>query len=322
MRAWLFIAMLVAGGCPKPPLMPEPAMTNLGDLPPAPSGDRDGDGILDDADKCPDDPEDIDAFEDGDGCPDPDNDSDGIVDAADKCPNDPEDKDWFEDDDGCPDPDNDSDGIVDAQDQCPDKAETMNGLVDDDGCPDGVIASLRLPERASSPVKLKPDPTPTPTPTPIAPVPQGRAMASATQANWVIAVMTVENSGAAALKESLRRGLTDQMRVFLGARRMKVIDRGAMEEAFRELMTAEKAKSYASCVDASCQIPLGKAVAATHILRTTVGRFGNSCTLNAELVDLAKEIGAAAVSNRCGCKDNELLDAAEKLVDELIRESH
>ena len=43
-------------------------------------GDRDGDGIKDDVDKCPDEPEDFDGFEDEDGCPDPDNDRDGILD--------------------------------------------------------------------------------------------------------------------------------------------------------------------------------------------------------------------------------------------------
>src|SRR4029453_5260495 len=50
-------------------------------------GDRDHDGILDNVDKCPDDPEDKDGFEDEDGCPDKDNDKDGILDAQDKCPN-------------------------------------------------------------------------------------------------------------------------------------------------------------------------------------------------------------------------------------------
>ena len=65
-------------------------------------GDRDGDGIKDDVDKCPDDPEDFDNFEDEDGCPDPDNDRDGIPDVDDKCPNIPEDKDGFQDEDGCP----------------------------------------------------------------------------------------------------------------------------------------------------------------------------------------------------------------------------
>ena len=65
--------------------------------------DRDGDGILDSYDKCPDEPEDKDGFADDDGCPEPDNDHDGIADARDKCPNEPEDKNGYEDDDGCPD---------------------------------------------------------------------------------------------------------------------------------------------------------------------------------------------------------------------------
>jgi outer membrane protein OmpA-like peptidoglycan-associated protein len=95
-------------------------------------GDRDGDGLKDDVDKCPDDPEDMDGFEDDDGCPDPDNDKDGIVDRHDKCPNEPEDKDGFEDTDGCPDPDNDKDGVLDVDDKCPNDPGPKENL----GCPD------------------------------------------------------------------------------------------------------------------------------------------------------------------------------------------
>jgi OmpA-OmpF porin, OOP family len=99
-------------------------------------GDRDGDGIKDNVDKCPDDPEDKDGFEDQDGCPDLDNDKDGIPDKTDKCPNEPEDKDGFQDEDGCPDPDNDGDGLFDKVDQCPNDPEDKDGFQDDDGCPD------------------------------------------------------------------------------------------------------------------------------------------------------------------------------------------
>ena len=53
---------------------------------PAKRGDRDGDGIADDVDKCPAQAEDKDGFEDADGCPDPDNDQDGVADGDDKCP--------------------------------------------------------------------------------------------------------------------------------------------------------------------------------------------------------------------------------------------
>jgi hypothetical protein len=66
--------------------------------------DQDKDGLVDKVDQCPTEPEDMDEFEDDNGCPDPDNDQDGITDFADGCPNDPEDLDTWKDEDGCPDP--------------------------------------------------------------------------------------------------------------------------------------------------------------------------------------------------------------------------
>lgn len=64
--------------------------------------DADGDGVPDLADLCSDQAEDVDGFEDDDGCPDLDNDHDSIADNDDACPDKPEDVDGFEDDDGCP----------------------------------------------------------------------------------------------------------------------------------------------------------------------------------------------------------------------------
>ncbi len=104
-----------------------------------PDLDNDRDGIPDVDDACPDDPEDKDGIEDQDGCPEGeknDRDGDGILDNVDKCPDDPEDKDGFEDEDGCPDPDNDKDGILDVDDVCPDDPEDKDGFEDEDGCPD------------------------------------------------------------------------------------------------------------------------------------------------------------------------------------------
>ncbi|PTL78692.1 OmpA family protein [Vitiosangium sp. GDMCC 1.1324] len=171
-----------ADGCPEPdndkdgvldgndkcPLTPGP-LSNQGCPEEAP-GDSDGDGIPDNVDKCRDQPEDKDGFEDSDGCPDPDNDQDGLIDTADKCPNaagpiqnmgcprtdkdgdgvedsldkcpdEPEDKDGFQDEDGCPDLDNDADGIPDGLDRCPLKAGPLEnaGCPDDDKDGDGVV---------------------------------------------------------------------------------------------------------------------------------------------------------------------------------------
>jgi OmpA-OmpF porin, OOP family len=102
-------------------------------------GDRDGDGIKDDLDKCPDAPEDFDGFQDEDGCPDPDNDGDRIPDVDDKCPDIPENYNGFQDEDGCPDGeinDRDGDKIPDDLDKCPDEPEDYDGFQDEDGCPD------------------------------------------------------------------------------------------------------------------------------------------------------------------------------------------
>jgi outer membrane protein OmpA-like peptidoglycan-associated protein len=60
-----------------------------------------------------------------------DSDHDGIPDKDDRCRNEPEDEDGFQDEDGCPDPDNDEDGIPDAQDECPE----ISGDRAHDGCP-------------------------------------------------------------------------------------------------------------------------------------------------------------------------------------------
>jgi hypothetical protein len=68
--------------------------------------------------------------------PGADRDMDGIVDTADRCPDEPEDRDGFQDEDGCPDPDNDGDGILDMNDMCPNEAENLNGRQDEDGCPE------------------------------------------------------------------------------------------------------------------------------------------------------------------------------------------
>ncbi|MFT4761751.1 MAG: OOP family OmpA-OmpF porin [Paraglaciecola sp.] len=117
--------------------------------------DTDGDGIMDDEDKCPE----IPGVASGNGCPDLD--GDGITDYADNCPEVSGKKKF----DGCPDadgddvPDNmddcpneagvesnfgcpekpkdtDGDGIPDVTDKCPEAAGTLMGCPDTDG--DGV----------------------------------------------------------------------------------------------------------------------------------------------------------------------------------------
>jgi outer membrane protein OmpA-like peptidoglycan-associated protein len=93
-----------------------------------PWGDKDGDGLKDNEDKCPQKagpPE-------NQGCPWGDTDGDGLKDNEDKCPKDPGPK----ENNGCPWGDRDKDGIKDNQDGCPDEPGPRENGEDDDGCPD------------------------------------------------------------------------------------------------------------------------------------------------------------------------------------------
>jgi outer membrane protein OmpA-like peptidoglycan-associated protein/opacity protein-like surface antigen len=89
------------GGAPAP--APRPVVVREDPPPPPKPGDVDGDGLLDDVDACRELAEDLDGFEDDNGCPDPDNDRDGFVDGSDRCVNEAETKNGWQDTDGCPD---------------------------------------------------------------------------------------------------------------------------------------------------------------------------------------------------------------------------
>lgn len=123
--------------------------------------DADRDGIPDAYDRCPNAAEDLDGFEDADGCPDPDNDGDGLLDEEDGCPLEAEDRDGFKDADGCPEPDNDGDGVLDAADLCPLEPESFDGSGDGDGCPDLLMVSRRPEPEAPPPQRRAPERPPT-----------------------------------------------------------------------------------------------------------------------------------------------------------------
>jgi len=103
-----------------------------------PVPDADDDGVNDENDQCPNAPGPVKYH----GCPIPDKDKDGINDEEDKCPN-QKGVDRYQ---GCPIPDSDKDGINDEDDQCP----TVAGISGNHGC-----ANLQpLIDRFSSNLKV------------------------------------------------------------------------------------------------------------------------------------------------------------------------
>ncbi len=115
--------------------------------------DKDGDGVLDKVDECPE----TAGPEENYGCPWPDTDGDTVLDKDDKCPEEAGEV----DNNGCPWPDTDGDGLLDKDDNCPDVAgpkenqgcpwpdTDSDGVLDkDDNCPDvpGTVANNGCPE--------------------------------------------------------------------------------------------------------------------------------------------------------------------------------
>jgi OmpA-OmpF porin, OOP family len=114
----LFYSLGIAQSIGKDKVMPPPP-------PPMPAieapKDKDGDGIVDADDKCPD----VAGIAAMQGCPDKD--SDGITDADDKCPDVKGMSKYM----GCPIPDSDKDGVNDESDKC----NSVAGVARYQGCP-------------------------------------------------------------------------------------------------------------------------------------------------------------------------------------------
>jgi OOP family OmpA-OmpF porin len=111
-----------------------------------PPGDLDGDGVLDEKDRCPSTPRG--AIVDQNGCP-TDSDHDGVADGIDRCPNTTHGA--KVDATGCP-ADADRDGIADGIDQCPEtpRGATVNAQgcpsdADNDGVYDGIDRCANTP---------------------------------------------------------------------------------------------------------------------------------------------------------------------------------
>ncbi len=102
----------------------------------------------------------------------------------------------------------------------------------------------------------------------------------------------------------------------------KLAEKGAFRvvprDQLRSRLQQEKTQSYQQCYDMSCQIELGKAMAAERSLATKLLRFGNACSVSLTLYDLRSEasVGSATEDQR-DCTEKELLEALRRAVGRL-----
>ncbi|MEQ8273937.1 MAG: hypothetical protein RMA76_06875 [Deltaproteobacteria bacterium] len=88
---------------------------------------------------------------------------------------------------------------------------------------------------------------------------------------------------------------------------VRTVETGAVDRMLRE----------ANCTGDGCDVEIGRALAASHLVRARVTRLGDRCVLAAELIDLAREVSVAAAGSRGTCDDD---NALEQLATGVARE--
>lgn len=124
--------------------------------------------------------------------------------------------------------------------------------------------------------------------------------AAAEAARPVVAVFGLQDNGTRLKQRDL-----DRLLDFIGASltesgRYLVVPR----EEVKAALNRQKAESYKQCYAQSCQIDIGKELAAEMSLAGTVSRFGGRCIVSLKLFDLAKATQEAAGTGTGKCDED------------------
>ncbi|MCA9550934.1 MAG: hypothetical protein KC933_12945 [Myxococcales bacterium] len=116
------------------------------------------------------------------------------------------------------------------------------------------------------------------------------------RARAVLAVLPVTGAG----PDDVRASLQDRLRAKVVGSGLRTADRGLTDAALRD----------AACTTSDCAVDVGRALAASHLLRAGLEVDGNqACALRLELVDLATEAVVSAAVAEGPCGDFGALDA-------------
>jgi hypothetical protein len=130
----------------------------------------------------------------------------------------------------------------------------------------------------------------------------------------IVAVFNLEARGVS-LTPELLESLGDHLATIITAKGgWQVLPRSTIKERLR----TQAKESFKECYDQSCQIELGKELAAQKTLSTQVMKLGGSCKVNMTLYDLMKAAteSAASVSGECG--EDGIVVSMERAVNQLV----
>ena len=128
----------------------------------------------------------------------------------------------------------------------------------------------------------------------------------------IVAVFDMEDRGAGLSRDTLNN-LTDYLAAMLTEGGYQVIPR----DQIRDRLKQQRKESYKECFDQSCQIELGKEMAAQKSLATKVLKIGKKCRVTGDLYDLKRAASERAATAGSGCSEDELLAAVEEVAAKL-----
>ncbi len=129
-----------------------------------------------------------------------------------------------------------------------------------------------------------------------------------------LAVMEFEDRSGT-LSEKTLSDATEYIRsAFVASNKFIVI---AKERQEKVMIAEMKKESYKLCNDKNCQIPLGQALSADTILRTTINSLGGVYVITSELIDLAKEATVVGAKQNFDGSETSLVSALDKIAEQI-----
>ncbi|MBW2702234.1 MAG: cell envelope integrity protein TolA [Deltaproteobacteria bacterium] len=125
----------------------------------------------------------------------------------------------------------------------------------------------------------------------------------------IVAVFDMEDKGSG-LDAKVMVNLTDYLAVLLTEAGYQIIPR----DQIRARLKQQKNESHKACHDQSCQVEMGRELAAQKSLSTQIFKIGKKCQLTATFFDLRKAAADKAVRVKADCTEESLGEALEPLV--------
>ncbi len=176
--------------------------------------------------------------------------------------------------------------------------------------------SLMIPgQDRSLSLVLPPDPAhpPKPQQRPAPPALHAASIPATDSSHPVLAVFDVQDASG-----KMRAKALDQLTEYLAARltqvtRFRILPR----DQIHARLAQQKRGSYRKCYDESCQIELGKALAARKTLATKILKVGRRCAITSTMYDLQTETADISALVKTDCDADSLLDSMDRVARQL-----